>query len=79
MIVTLSELLVAVVVIPFAWILLDWLLETLAGRRDARQLRSAVQRCHLCGREYRAEGKGRISTCPACLARNDRKGPRKLG
>jgi uncharacterized paraquat-inducible protein A len=79
MTISLPELLLAIVLLPLGWIVLDWIFEVLGHRRTANKLRSEVRTCHLCGKSYREERQVKLSTCPTCLARNDRRGHRKLG
>jgi len=79
MIVSLPQLLVAVVLLAFFWISVDWLFGRLAERRRARHRRRAVRECHLCGKCYHEEKGVRLSNCPECSARNVRGGHRKLG
>lgn len=77
--VSLSELLVAVVLLPFLWVLLDWILEGLKALGATRQLRSGIRHCHLCGVTYQVEEDSKVTTCPECAAKNNRVGPRRLG
>lgn len=77
--ISLPELLIAMVLLPLAWVLLDWFFETLGNRRLARKLRSEIRTCHLCGKSYLEDRQVRLSTCPDCLGRNERRGHRKLG
>lgn len=79
MTVSLSHLLVAVVLLPFLWVSVDWMFSRLAERRVARRRRRLFRECHLCGRNYSVEKKVKLSTCPECSAQNVRGGHRKLG
>ena len=77
--VTLPELLLAVVLLPFLWILGDWMFGIMGERRTARRQRRVYRECHLCGRNY-PEGRAvKVSSCPDCNAQNVRGGHRKLG
>jgi hypothetical protein len=79
MIVTLSELLIGMVLLPFAWIVLDWFLGALGRVRERSRCRRAYRTCHLCGLNYGEEPAVKVSTCPRCSGQNERKGHRKLG
>ncbi len=79
MIVSISQLILAVVLLPFLWIGVDWLLNFLADRREARRLRRLMRNCHLCGKGYPEGKQVKLSTCPECSAQNVRDGHRKLG
>jgi uncharacterized paraquat-inducible protein A len=79
MIVSLPQLLVAVVLLAFLWISIDWMFGRLAERRRARDQRRTVRECHLCGKSYQEKKRVKLSTCPECAARNVRGGHRKLG
>jgi len=79
MTVTLSELLMGIVILPFLWVALDGVLGALRRVGEMRRQSLSVRRCHLCGKNY-PEGKGvKISTCPECGGLNHRRGHRKLG
>lgn len=79
MIISFSDLLVVIVLLAFAWIIVDWTFSFLADRREERRLRGAARDCHLCGKRYPEEKRVKLSTCPKCSARNVRGGHRKLG
>lgn len=79
MIVSLSQLLLGVVLLPFLWIAIDWVFEGLRDRREARRLRRAMRNCHLCGKGYPEGKRVKLSTCPECSGQNVRGGHRKLG
>jgi len=79
MILSLSQLLVAIVTLPFLWILVDWLFSRLAERRTQRRRQRVARECHLCGKHYPEGRRVKISTCPDCDALNVRGGHRKLG
>lgn len=79
MIVSLSQLLLALVILPFLWILVDGLFSHLGERRFQRRQQRGVRECHLCGNHYPEGRKVKISTCPDCDAQNVRGGHRKLG
>lgn len=76
---SLSQLLVAIVVLPFLWIVVDWMFVFLGDRRVARRRGRIVRECHLCGTHYPEGRKIKVSTCPDCAAQNVRGGHRKLG
>ncbi|MFT6864602.1 MAG: hypothetical protein ACJAVK_003170 [Akkermansiaceae bacterium] len=77
--VSFSQLILAVVLLPFFWIGVDWLFDLLADRREVRRLRQLLRICHLCGKGYPEGKRVKLSTCPECSAQNVRGGHRKLG
>ena len=77
--VSLPHLLLAIVVLPFLWILLDHFLNSWSDRREIRRRQRAMRECHLCGKRYPEEKRVKVSTCPECAAQNVRGGHRKLG
>ena len=79
MIVSLSELLLAIVLVPPAWVVLDWLADLLGRRRERRILRRGIRHCHLCGTRYAVERRIKLSQCPECAGRNEARPHRKLG
>ncbi len=79
MIVSLLELLIGIVLLPFAWVALDWFLGALGRGRERSRRRRAFRNCHLCGWNYGEEPTVKVSTCPRCFGQNERKGHRKLG
>ena len=79
MIVTLTELLLAVVLLPFLWVFIDWMFARMRDRRMLRRRRRVARECHLCGKYYPEGRRVKLSTCPDCDAQNVRGGHRKLG
>ena len=79
MIVSLTQLLLAVVLLPFLWICVDWLFGRLGERREARRRQRVMRECHLCGKHYPEGRRVKVSTCPECSAHNVQGGNRKLG
>ena len=79
MIVSFSQIILAVALLPFLWIGVDGFLNFLADRREARRRRRLLRSCHLCGKGYPEGIRVKLSTCPECSAQNVRDGHRKLG
>lgn len=77
--VTLTELLMGIVVLPFLWIVLDWSYGVLLRGRLTRVRRRSMRSCHLCGKNYEEARRVKVSSCPECEGQNDRRGHRKLG
>lgn len=79
MIVSLSEFLLGLVLVPAAWLVLDWLGDLLGRRRERRILRQGIRHCHLCGKVYAEERRVKLSRCPECSGQNEERRHRKLG
>ncbi|MFT7301190.1 MAG: putative paraquat-inducible protein A [Akkermansiaceae bacterium] len=79
MTVSLPKLLLVIVLLPFLWIMVDWMFARLGARRMTRRQRRVVRECHLCGKHYPEGHRVKLSTCPDCSAQNVRGGHRKLG
>ncbi len=79
MTISLTQLLLAVVLLPFLWVIIDWMFVYLGDRRTRRRQRRVARECHLCGKHYPEGRRVKVSTCPDCAAQNVRGGHRKLG
>ncbi len=79
MIFTYSQFLFAIVLLVFVWMSIDWFLESLRERSEARRVRKISRECHLCGKIYREKKRVKLSRCPDCSGENIRGGNRRLG
>jgi len=79
MIFTYSQFLITIVILAFVWMVVDWFLECMRERGEARRIRKMSRECHLCGKIYREKKRVKISRCPGCDGENVRSGNRRLG
>lgn len=79
MIFTYSQFLLAIVILAFFWMIMDWFFGTLRERGEARRVRKISRECHLCGKIYREKKRVKLSRCPECEGENIRGGNRRLG
>ena len=76
---TYSQFLLGIVILAFLWVIVDWCLEGLRERGEARRVRKFSRECHLCGKIYREKKRVKLSRCPDCEGENIRGGNRRLG
>jgi len=79
MTIDITQFFLGLVLLAFAWVVLDFLFERMIGRIYQWNKRRKIRECHLCGKNYQESSSLKISHCPDCDALNTRKRHRRLG
>lgn len=74
-----SQFFIGLVLLAFAWLVADFLFESLGGRLSRWLNHRQSRECHLCGKTYAEKPRVKLSHCPDCDGLNPRKNHRRLG